>query len=66
MSFADSSVEGEKIELWVVFKEAPEPGQGYKAVYSENERLFGLAVSGRERDVFIGFYGGFVDTLNSM
>lgn len=65
-SFANSSTEGEEIELWLVFEEVLEAGQGYRVVYSENEQLFGLAVAGHEQDVFIGFYGGFTDTLNAM
>ncbi len=53
-------------ELWLVFEEGPEPGEGYMVVYDEQSDEFGLAVQGSADPVVIGFYGGFVETLNSM
>ncbi len=53
-------------ELWLVFEEGPNPGEGYKVVYDETLGIFGLAVAGTPEPVLIGLYGGFVETLNSM
>ncbi len=53
-------------ECWLVLEEGPEPGEGYKVVYHEQENMFGLAVNGIVEPVLIGLYGGFVETLNSM
>jgi hypothetical protein len=67
--FINSFEEGELLDLWLVFEETPDSGSansGYKIVYSEAEGMFGLAVAGDVHDVLIGFYGGFVETLNSM
>jgi hypothetical protein len=53
-------------ELWFVFEEGPNPGEGYKVVYDEDVNMFGLAVNGIKEPVLIGLYGGFMETLNSM
>lgn len=54
------------IWLWLVFEESPEDRSGYKIVYGEEAGKFGLAVPGNGRDVFIGYYGSFLDTYRSM
>lgn len=54
------------VRLWLVLEELPEDRSGYKVVYDESAGEFGLAVSGTDRDVFIGYYGGFLDTLRGM
>ena len=62
-----SSIQDEEPEdLWLVFEEGPNPGEGYKVVYDEALRMFGLATNGINKPVIVGFYGGFVETLNSM
>lgn len=54
------------ITLWLVMEESPEDGGGYKIVYDEQVGMFGLAVAGTERDVFIGLYGTFLETYAAM
>jgi hypothetical protein len=54
------------IRLWLVLEELPEDRSGYKIVYGEEARMFGLAVPGITRDVFIGYYGRFLDTYRGM
>jgi hypothetical protein len=57
------------IRLWIVLEEAPEDRCGYKIVYGEDSGMFGLAVPGKaeaSRDVFIGFYGCFLDAYRGM
>jgi hypothetical protein len=54
-------------EMWLVLEEKPQDRSGYKIVFDEAEQRFGLAIPGRDgRDVFLGFYGGFLDTFNGM
>jgi hypothetical protein len=64
--FLDSFNNNEPLHLWLVFNESLNTEEGYKVVYAENEELFGLAVPGTDTPVFIGIYGSFVETLNSM
>ena len=65
--YKDSFREGEKVELWLVLEEVPEDHSGYKIVFDERRRLFGLATKGLDgADVLIGYYGSFVDTLEAM
>jgi hypothetical protein len=57
------------IRLWLVLEEVPEERNGYKIVYDEESGMFGLAVPpvpGKCRDVFIGFYGDFLETYRNM
>ena len=66
--YADSFADGQSLSLWLVLEEAPEDQSGYKIVFDEGTRQFGLATKHREgdRDVFLGFYGTFLETLASM
>ena len=65
--YEDSFKEGETIELWLVLEEIPESKSGYKVIFDEESGMFGLATSGRRaNDVFIGFYGTFLETLEGM
>ena len=54
------------IRLWLVLEETPEDRDGYKIVYGGEAGMFGLAVSGSPRDVFIGYYGSFRETYRGM
>ena len=54
------------VSLWLVLEEVPGDSDCYKIVYSEHANMFGLAVSGSVRDVFLGYYGSFLDTYRSM
>ncbi len=65
--YDDSFNQNETLELWLVLEEIPENNSGYKIVFDEKTTIFGLATSGfQERDVFLGFYGSFLETLESM
>ncbi|HYX71806.1 MAG TPA: hypothetical protein VE732_03480 [Nitrososphaera sp.] len=65
--YQDSFKEGETIELWLVLEEIPEDKSGYKIIFDEESRMFGLATGGAHgHDVFIGFYGTFLETLEGM
>lgn len=53
-----------KIMLWTVFES---DDFGYKIVYSEKNEEFGLAmINMGDEKIFLGIYGGFVETLSSM
>jgi hypothetical protein len=65
--YEDSFKEGSTIDLWLVLEEVPEnTNLGYKIVFDEESKYFGLAVAGLHKDIFIGFYGTFLDTLQGM
>jgi hypothetical protein len=65
--YEDSFKEGETLGLWLVLEEIPESNSGYKIVFDEASGTFGLAISGaQDNDVFIGFYGTFLETLEGM
>jgi hypothetical protein len=65
--YEDGLKEGETIELWLVLEEIPEEKSGYKIVFDEKSRMFGLAIGGaHKRDVFLGFYGTFREALEGM
>ena len=51
--------------LWLL-EELPKDRNGYRIVYGELAGMFGLAVPGASRDVFIGYYGSFLDTYRGM
>jgi len=54
------------VKMWLVLEEVPEDRSGYKIVYNGEVGMFGLAVPGSPRDVFIGFYGSFLETYAGM
>jgi hypothetical protein len=66
--YRDSFNEGDVISLWLVLEEVPEDSSGYKIVFDETTRRFGLATGDAQRleDVFLGFYGTFLETLEAM
>ncbi|MFO0797001.1 MAG: hypothetical protein U0804_05950 [Gemmataceae bacterium] len=54
-------------QLWLVLKERPEDGSGYKIVYCDQMKMFGLAVPGSPRPTAVSFYhGGFLEAFNAM
>jgi hypothetical protein len=61
--FKDSFNDNKEIDMWLVLEEDPDEKNGYKIVFDEKEKQFGLATS---NGVFIGFYGTFLATLNGM
>ncbi len=57
----------DSIELWLILEENPETHSGYKIVMDEETGDFGLAIiSDKNEDIFIGFYGTFLETLEAM
>jgi hypothetical protein len=62
-----NGMNGEKIELWLVLEEDPKERKGYKIIFDETQGIFGLATTQQGGpDVFIGIYGTFMETLESM
>ncbi len=55
-------------DVWLVLEENPGTNDGYKIVYDEAARRFGLATPGFEKDqpFLIGWYGDFPTALRSM
>ncbi len=58
-------------EYWVVLDEDyTDATEGYQIIYDEGQNVFGLAtktsIVSKEIGVAIGFYGSFIDALNSM
>lgn len=52
---------------WTVLHEDPSGKEGYTVFYSEEDRMFGLAVAGKTaRYASIGLYGSFLETLSGM
>ena len=60
--FYDTSEKKLPWKLWVVFEEDPLTHKGYSIVYDESEDTFGLAM----KEMLIGLYGTFLETLNGM
>ncbi len=59
--------QSETIELWLVLEELPESKGGYKIIFDEQSRRFGLAIEDTEnKNVFLGLYGTFLQTLDAM
>ena len=54
------------VRMWLVLEERPEDRDGYKIVYGPEAGMFGLAVAGSPRDVFIGYYGSFLEAWRAM
>src|SRR4051812_15495644 len=59
--FVDPEDSPEAFELWIVLEERPETHDGYQIVF--DGRDFGLASSG---NVFLGYYGTLLETLNAI
>jgi hypothetical protein len=54
------------IWLWLVLDESPEDRSGYKIVFDEEAEMFGLAFRSSDGDVFLGYYGSFLNTYAGM
>lgn len=66
-----NAADGKISEYWLVLDEMPnDPIDGYQIIYDENENIFGLAtktsMQSKTTGVMIGFYGSFINALNSM
>ena len=65
--FSDFRDEARTCEMWLVLEECPQTHSGYRIVFDEATRQFGLAIEGKdERDVWIGHYGTFIQTFDGM
>ena len=65
--FVDASDDSQTLELWLVLEEHPQTRGGYKIVFDDSRKQYGLAVTDQHsRDVFIGYYGTFLETLDAM
>ena len=65
--YEDSLHDGQHLDLWLVLEEDPASRGGYKIVYDEEKGMYGLAIrSDKDEDVFIGYYGTFLETLDGM
>ncbi len=65
----DGRIHDEVIDLWLILEERPKTRDGYKIVYDERARSFGLATQGFKEDsypVLVGFYGDFWTTFEAM
>lgn len=57
----------ERRELWLVLEEDTVGRRGYKIVFDDVSRSFGLAYPGRhDEPSLLGFYGSFLDAYNGM
>ena len=64
MSEGDADV---GVKLWLVLEENPDRRDGYRIVYNEREKMFGLAMRLIDgTDWFMGNHGGFLDAYDSM
>lgn len=52
--------------LWNVLEEMPNQRQGYLIVFDDVKQKFGLAFWGDDAPIFLGYYGGFITTLEAM
>ena len=67
LSFSDPLDSNRCFDLWLVLEENPRTRGGYKIVFDEQRREFGLATREQSgRDVLLGFYGTFMETLDAM
>lgn len=65
--FADARDDNQPREMWLVLEEVPNTHSGYKIVFDEHARKFGLAIEGKDgQDVWIGNYGSFIETFDGM
>ncbi len=54
-------------KIWLVLEEDPSEHKGYSIVYNESEDAFGLAIATLQgKNMCIGLYGTFLETLNNM
>ena len=57
---------GEPLSLWIVLEETPGKRDGYLIVFDEQRRTFGPADWSGDTPVFLGYHGGFLNTLQGM
>jgi hypothetical protein len=65
--YLDSFHDNKPLEMWLVLEEDPATHAGYRIVFDETTRQFGLAIEGKDgRDVWLGHYGTFIQTFDGM
>jgi hypothetical protein len=57
---------GNSFEAWLVLEELPNNDEGYRIIFDEELREFGLACGTRRSPVFIGWHGSFLNTVQGM
>ena len=65
----DGSVSDTIVDAWLVLEEEPSTRDGYKIIYDEQAKSFGLASPGFERDphpCVVGLYGDFWAAFKGM
>jgi hypothetical protein len=65
-TYIDSLKTDVPIELWLVLEERPDTHSGYEVVFDETQGSFGLATVSNDGPVFLGWYGSFLETIESM
>ncbi len=65
-TFLDSFDGNRPVQMWLVLEEDPASRSGYQIVFDDSCGAFGLAVPATESAVFIGYYGGLVETLEAL
>jgi hypothetical protein len=71
-TYADSFRKEQTLDLWLVLEEKLGTKSGYQIIFDDQKQMFGLAIWGREsekeafHDIFIGYYGTFLETLDGM
>ena len=57
-----------RVDLWLVIEEDPIKRNRYKIVFDSRNGKFGLATSSvsDEKDIFLGYYGSFIQTFKAM
>jgi hypothetical protein len=61
--FVDATNKDQILNLWLILEERPQTRDGYKIVFDESRKKYGLASSG---NIFIGYYGTFLETIDAM
>lgn len=57
---------GEKRDFYLVLEENPETCDGYKIVFDDEKKRFGLAQYGEPYDYFLCYYDSFLITFKGM
>jgi hypothetical protein len=58
-----SDTDGAVWDLWLILNSPLGMGRGYKIVFDEQSRQFGIATA---PSVFVGFWGSFAQTLDAL
>ena len=57
----------QEMHLWLVLEEMPDDHTGYSIAFDDAASMFGLATRGwHGEEIFLGYYGTFLETLEAM